>query len=141
MSKDLVETSLPGYKHGPFMLEAGLQLAEFLNTISFNNQDIEVVSTLVGCTCGQRLKTEDGYDWFSTILFKANGIDAVILIPWGQDWEKKDGDKADRLLAFYLKESPKDVEKTVCAFGDRVRELLLVFKGYAAGRRLLVSAR
>lgn len=47
------------------------------------------------------IKTSDGYNWFWGLEFTWNREKVVVAIPWSQNFDKSDGNSADRAIAVY----------------------------------------
>jgi hypothetical protein len=124
MSKKLIaDAKLHGYD-GPVNISTD-QFQDCLSLEWLNNIMIEEVSELIpGYLEEEQFQptTSDDYFWFSESRFKtANGI-IVILIPWAQDWDKKDGSQFDRAIAVYTKGAVTEAEiaEVLLQFGNGI---------------------
>jgi len=52
-------------------------------------------------------ETSDHYLWYRRCVFDLQDGQVVILFPWAQDWDKKDGCQSDRSTALYTTQGVK----------------------------------
>src|SRR3989338_932579 len=98
MSRQLIDTKLLAHE-GPIPVPTNkLQdMIEGSNRIRIER----VARRMPGFYDCTRPETKDGYVWFWGLWFTTAGRKVAVLIPWFQDWEKKDGSQADRAVAVY----------------------------------------
>jgi len=103
MSRQLVQTSLPGYE-GPVAVNAK-ELQDTIDRIPGFGFEILKVAARQAKPLRRifRPTTDDGYAWFWGVEFNLHYGAVAILIPWSQDWNKTDGSGADRSIAAYVK--------------------------------------
>jgi hypothetical protein len=100
MSRTLIRTALKGYE-GPLPVDTN-RLRDTLDLGSFSGDLLnQAYQKVPGHIRQFRPRTDDGYSWFWALLFRVGGGEVAILIPWSQDWAKKDGSQADRAIAVY----------------------------------------
>ena len=94
---------LEGYE-GPFFPPSVDDLREQLDQAeSFNAYRLRTIfDNLEGFAGTGQPYTSDGYFWFCSLGFvKKRGL-VIVLIPWSQDWDKRDGTMSDRSIAVHL---------------------------------------
>ncbi|MFA5993433.1 MAG: hypothetical protein WC823_00575 [Parcubacteria group bacterium] len=115
MSRSLVkDASLKGFD-GPIDVSTD-RLQDSLK--GSNGERLEsVCRTIPGHIKQFRPITSDGYTWFWAYSFRTNSGVVAVLIPWYQDWDKKDGSQADRAVAVYTQGATKaEVEEILEQF-------------------------
>ena len=95
---------LPGY-HGPFFPPSVDHLRETIDANdSCNGEWLGAVArTVNGHISRDNATTSDDYSWFWGLHFGPPNAEVVVLVPWAQDWGKKDDTQADRSIAVYTR--------------------------------------
>ena len=100
MSFELKRTMLNGIlPHPVAVLPLNAVLSEFEGWSGVFLEDI--CKVLPGYTGQDRPKTDDDYVWFWGVNFTCPSGTVRILLPWAQDWDRKDGSRLDRSAAVY----------------------------------------
>lgn len=105
MSRELIQTNLPGYI-GPLAVDV-TKLTDALIGSRLCGAALKLLAdTFVPPARVYRPTTEDNYPWFWAIEFPIGQQGAIVVaFPWAQDWANKDGAQADRSVAVYAKGS------------------------------------
>jgi len=126
MSRALIKTELDGYQ-GPVDVSTK-DFQDILDNISkrdgFNGEFLENISKKIPSFMEiDRPTTNDKYSWFWGIHFATSKGEVVVLIPWSQDWGKKDGSQSDRAVAIYTKDTAntEDIKSLLTKFGETLK--------------------
>lgn|GEM_PF-2446712 len=128
MSRQLVDTKFPEYE-GPVSVTATATFQDVLEKYGgFNGGTLMAAGQKVSgfTSLGHMPLTEDGYTWFWGGNFQtASGGKIAVLIPWSQDWNRRDGSQADRAVAVYTNGtvSINEVEEVLQQFGNAFQAL------------------
>jgi len=112
MSTQQHQTALQGYE-GPFFPDIDT-LNRAIDSGPLSNASLREICTAVNGHVDVSLHgvTADGYTWFSELTFQRADAKVAILIPWSQDWNKRDGSQQDRSCAVYVQGMlPKDEQR------------------------------
>ena len=129
MSLELVKTKLQGYK-GPASVPS--ELRDLISEWDFHGKGIDSCAREVpGYLVHYRPTTEDGYTWFWALRFSTANGRVSLLIPWSQDWDKKDGSQLDRAPALYTKGvvTVEQIETIISKFYEALQEAKLEMEG------------
>jgi len=131
MSKELISEAKLDNFEGPLTGSARIALHKMLDFMRFRNGTIfKNAGKKVRNHVGQfRPKTSDNYIWFWAHSFRVKSGIIAVLIPWAQDWDKKDGSLFDRSVAIYVKGPVKKSEiiKTLKKFTKAVKKAYIEY--------------
>ncbi len=79
---------------------------------------IALAARIPGFVRSRKVKTTDGYEWFTGFRFCVDGLTILITLPYRRDWSrKKTHVPTDRCIAVYLKGEKRIIDQASCGIG------------------------